>query len=171
MKGLDKFQKYLVTGFNAFLLTRGSCDSDAKSQKREKQLNSYSQKMGELERLICTLLQMFNDQYASGNLDNISKFTALRLTLTKMTLRYLALMINYSKNTGSASDEKFLVASLDFLRYERDNKTINLVNTMINVDLSANFDQTAKNYRGSDLINKLSIKMIMVLITEKSFSQ
>lgn len=36
VKGLEKFQKYLVTGFNALLLTLGSCDSDFKSQKREK---------------------------------------------------------------------------------------------------------------------------------------
>ena len=58
---------------------------------------------------------------------------------------------------------------MEFLKYERDNKSVNLVNSIINVDLSANFEQTAKNYKGSDLINKLSIKMIMVLLTEKSF--
>lgn len=31
VKGFEKFQKYLITGFNAFLLTLGSCDSDMKS--------------------------------------------------------------------------------------------------------------------------------------------
>ena len=122
VKGLDKFQKYLVTGLNSFLLTLGSCDSDIKSQKREKQMNTYSKKMSELERLIYTLLCMFNDQYASGNLDNVCRFTALRQTLTKLVLRYLALMINFSRNTDTPCDEKFLLASVEFLKYERDNK-------------------------------------------------
>ena len=31
VKGFEKFQKYLVTGLNSFLLTLGSCDSDIKS--------------------------------------------------------------------------------------------------------------------------------------------
>ena len=83
---------------------------------------------------------MFNTQYAAGNQTNMDNFTALRLTLIKLVLRYLALMLNFSKNTGAAADEKFLSASVEFLGYERDNRHINLVNKIVNVDLSSNYE-------------------------------
>ena len=83
---------------------------------------------------------MFNAQYAAGNQTNMDNFTALRLTLIKLVLRYLALMLNFSKNTGAAPDEKFLSASVEFLGYERDNRQVNLVNKIVNVDLSSNYE-------------------------------
>ena len=96
--------------------------------------------MAEHERLVYTLVLMFNAQYAAGNQTNMDNFTALRLTLIKLVLRYLALMLNFSKNTGAAPDEKFLSASVEFLGYERDNRQLNLVNKIVNVDLSSNYE-------------------------------
>ena len=58
---------------------------------------------------------MFNAQYECGNLQNIQKFPALRLTLVKVILRFLALNINYSKVYNKLFDQKAMVA---FLKYE-----------------------------------------------------
>ena len=83
---------------------------------------------------------MFNDQYLSGNIQNVDKFASLRLTLVKIVLRYLALGINYTRNVGKTMDEKFLQVSVAFLKYERDIKTTNLVNQIVSVDFSSNFE-------------------------------
>lgn len=71
---------------------------------------------------------MFNDQYKSNNSQNIDKFVSLRLTLIKIVLRYIALGLNFARNTGKTFDDKFLQSSVTLLVNERDNKTSNLVN-------------------------------------------
>lgn len=52
---------------------------------------------------------MFNAQYASGNQQNIQKFEALRLTLIKVILRFLAIVLNYSKVYNKLFDHSTMV--------------------------------------------------------------
>jgi len=61
IKGLQKFGKYLVAGFNSLLLTLGTAEVDPTSLANKKQYEVYGKKLISYERLISTLAAMFND--------------------------------------------------------------------------------------------------------------
>jgi hypothetical protein len=111
-------------------------------------------------RFLSDLLYLFNEQFSSNNFENIRQFIAVRQTLCKTVIRVLALYVNYATQCNKDVDETFYNSVLVFLKNERNNKDSNIINYLMN-------DPT---YGSFNLFNKLSVKMLMVLIIQKSLS-
>ena len=166
LKGLLKYQKYLVTGFNALLLTCGSIDSQISSLLNQRQSSIYPRKLAHHERMLSDLLHMFNEQYQSGN---ANQFVGLRLTLIKVTLTFLAMSFDNQKvNLGVAINEQFLLNAVDFLQNESNS---DLFNSIIRLQKAQNDGYTNSDYIGISFTCKHFLKMIMVQIIEKSINQ
>ena len=84
----------------------------------------------------------------------------MRQTLCKTVLRVVALYVNYANHSNKDVDETFYNSVLVYLKNERNNKESNIIGYLMN-------DPT---YGSFNLFNKLSVKMLMVLIIQKSLT-
>ena len=55
----------------------------------------YKKQFFQYEKMLNDLICMFNIQYQKNNQKNIDLFAALRVTLVKFILRFIALAFNY----------------------------------------------------------------------------
>jgi hypothetical protein len=61
MKGIVKFNKYLISSMATLCLTLGSYDSEAQCLSTNRQISLYRNKLANYERMLIDLLWMFND--------------------------------------------------------------------------------------------------------------
>ena len=84
----------------------------------------------------------------------------MRQTLCKTVLRVLALNINHANKVGSEVDPTFYHTVLQYLKYERNHTQDNIIGYLFNDPV----------YGSYNLFNKLSVKMLMVSVIQKSFA-
>ena len=127
---------------------------------------------GNYGRLLVDLVKMVNFQHGvaikngAGSPDDqlLNKFAALRRTLLKFLLRYLALLATYERLVGQAVPTEAFGETVKLIKFESRDPVI--LNQLLRADV---IDPSSIEYlSGQQLATKQCMKMLLVCIIEKS---